>query len=159
MSRVHRFRDGMWEDIEIRPYKPDPKDRFRNIARMVLAGDTSEEQIQFQVRYFVIEPGGYSSLERHQHEHVVIVLEGEGEVLLEDQVIPIQPFDLIRIGPWTLHRFRNRSSTERFGFLCVVDRMRDRPQIPSAEEIEKLKRDPNLRDIVDPEDSPGSTGE
>lgn len=150
MSRVHRFREGQWEDIEVRPYKPDPKDRFRKIVRMVLAGEHPEETFGFQVRYFLLEPGGFSSLERHQHEHVVIVLEGEGEVLLEDQVFPLQPFDLVRIGPWTLHRFRNRSSSKRFGFLCIVDRDRDRPQIPSDEEVRRLKENPEIRDIVDP---------
>ena len=45
----------------------------------------------FEQRYFEIEPGGYSSLEKHEHVHVVVTLRGEGRVLVGDRVVELGP--------------------------------------------------------------------
>jgi ribulose-bisphosphate carboxylase large chain len=42
-----------------------------------LSGKRGESQ-RFHVRYFEIAPGGYSTLEKHEHEHVVIPIRGRG---------------------------------------------------------------------------------
>ena len=49
------------------------------ILRTELIGKHGES-CAFHVRYFEVGPGGYSTLEKHQHEHVVIPIRGRGVV-------------------------------------------------------------------------------
>jgi quercetin dioxygenase-like cupin family protein len=84
-------------------------------------------------RYFEIQPGGYSSLERHRHPHAVLVIRGRGQVLLDRDVVPVKPFDCVYVSPETVHQFQAADDTS-LGFLCVVDRLRDRPVPVSREE-------------------------
>jgi quercetin dioxygenase-like cupin family protein len=95
------------------------------VTRRLLAGGP-ESTSSFELRYFELAPGGQTSHERHQHEHAVVVLRGQGEVLLGNELHAIGPGDLVRVAPGDAHQFRNTGG-EPFGFLCVVDSERDRP--------------------------------
>ncbi|MBX3118421.1 MAG: cupin domain-containing protein [Fimbriimonadaceae bacterium] len=81
---------------------------------------------QFEVRYFEIAPDGYTSFEKHEHEHCVIVLRGIGEVRLGDNWTQVTEQDVVRVSGGEPHQFRNRNR-EPFGILCIVNRERDRP--------------------------------
>ena len=81
----------------------------------------------FEQRYFEIEPGGYSSLEKHEHIHVVITLRGRGRVLVGDRVVELGPMEVLEIPPSAAHRWVN-AGEEPWGFLCTVEAERDRPQ-------------------------------
>ena len=78
------------------------------------------------MRYFEIAPGGFSSLEQHAHEHAVIVLRGTGEVRLGESLYSLEFGDAVYVAPHETHQFRN-SSSEPFGFLCIVDTRRGAP--------------------------------
>ena len=81
------------------------------------------------MRYFELEPGGYSTLEKHEHEHAVIVQRGEGEVQFECYVYKVKFGDVIYVSPSDAHQFRcPEDATEPFGFLCIVNAERDVPQ-------------------------------
>ncbi len=150
-GKVKRFQNFTWQGVKIQPYK-EGTGNFRGVVRQVLAGKTPDEKVRFELRYFELAPGGYTSLERHAHEHVVIVLRGEGYVLIGEEVVRVHPFDLVYTRPFALHRLMNASTTEPFGFLCTVDRERDRPRYPSPEEIQDLlARHPHLAFILTPE--------
>jgi quercetin dioxygenase-like cupin family protein len=130
-SRVHRFQEGFrWAGVPVQAYKQSAE-HWCGVTRMALLGETGE-QTAFQVRYFEIASGGYSSFERHQHEHAVIVLRGQGEVQLGERVQPISYGDLIYVAPNERHQFRNPSQSEPLGFLCVVDAVRDRPVVEAV---------------------------
>lgn len=134
-SRVLRFQEGFrWEGVEAREYK-SPADHWCGVTRLALIGE-SGEWTAFQMRYFEIAPGGFSSLEHHQHEHAVFVLRGNGEVQLGEHVHPIAFGDVVYVAPSEVHQFRNMSSDERLGFLCVVDTNRDRPVSATRSEPE-----------------------
>jgi quercetin dioxygenase-like cupin family protein len=123
---VYRFQPGFrWQDVPVAEYKQTPAD-WQGVARMVLVGDRGEKT-RFEVRYFEIAPGGYSSRERHVHEHAVVVLRGRGQVWLGDIVSDLGFGDTVYVAPNEPHQFRNPSATEPFGFLCIVDAERDRP--------------------------------
>jgi ribulose-bisphosphate carboxylase large chain len=125
-SRIHRFDPSFrWDGVPIVEYK-QPADHWCGIVRQVLVGDRGE-QTAFQVRYFEIAPGGFSSLESHRHEHGVIVLRGRGEVQLGELVQDLHFGDVVYVAPDEVHQFRNPTS-EPFGFLCIVDARRDNPQ-------------------------------
>ncbi len=150
-GKVKRFRNFTWEGVKVQPYK-EGTGNFRGVIRQVLAGKHPSERMRFELRYFELAPGGYTSLERHQHEHVVIILRGEGYVLIGEEVVRVRPYDLVYTRPGALHRLMNAREDQPFGFLCTVDRERDRPEYPTAEEIQALlHHHPHLAFIVEPE--------
>ncbi|MFO0845558.1 MAG: cupin domain-containing protein [Gemmataceae bacterium] len=130
-SRLHRFRAArspgephLWDGVPVQDYKP-VADHHCGVLRSVLIGEAGE-RTRFHVRYFEIAPGGYSTLEHHRHEHVVIVLRGGGEVRLGETWHAVGFGDTVYVAPDEVHRLRNRGE-EPFGFLCMVDAERDRP--------------------------------
>ena len=126
-SRVHRFvpgEAGTWTGVAVRQYKP-AAEHHCGVSRSVLAGEGGE-RMGFQVRYFEIAPGGHSTLERHEHEHVVVVLRGSGQVRLGQTWHDLGSHDAVYVAPNEVHQLRNVGA-EPFGFLCIVDVKRDRP--------------------------------
>ena len=119
----------MWEDVSARRYKSETGD-WEGVIRRVLIGEKAEST-DFHLRYFEISPGGFSSLERHAHEHVVLVLRGRGELRLGEEWHDLDMFDLAYIAPDDVHQFRNRTGS-MFGFICIVNARRDRP-VPVAD--------------------------
>jgi quercetin dioxygenase-like cupin family protein len=72
-----------------------------------------------------------------------MILRGRGRCLLGDQVRTVQPYDLIEIPRWTWHQFR-ADPHQPLGFLCMVNATRDRPQLPSEQELSVLKANPEI---------------
>jgi quercetin dioxygenase-like cupin family protein len=132
-----------WDAVETRRYKEDPAAAFEGVTRQVLFSDP---RFRGELRYFEVSAGGYSTLERHQHMHAVLVLRGAGRCLVGDAVHSIGLHDLITVPPWTWHQFR-ASPDEKLGFLCLVDAERDKPTLPSEAERESLMRTPAVRDF------------
>jgi quercetin dioxygenase-like cupin family protein len=116
-----------WQGVPVVDYK-EAAEHHCGVRRSVLIGD-SGEKTSFHIRYFEIAPGGFSSLERHQHEHVIVVLRGQGEVRLGDVVHAVAFGDTVYVAPNEVHQLRNGSPSEPFGFLCMVDAVRDRPEL------------------------------
>jgi quercetin dioxygenase-like cupin family protein len=112
---------------------------WRGITRHTLG--PPQLSAEFEVRYFELEPGGYSSLEKHAHVHFVFVLRGVGRALIGSGVVELSPLDAAYVPPWTAHRWCN-DGEEPFGFLCTVDRERDAPEPLDELELEALRRAP-----------------
>jgi S-methyl-1-thioxylulose 5-phosphate methylthiotransferase len=129
-SKVLKFGDYRWDAVPVREYKPGQVP-YKDVTRQTILGEgTGEEPFSFLTRYFEIGPGGYSTLERHQHPHAVIVIRGRGQVTLGKRSCDIAPFDCVYVSPGVTHQFR-ASADEPLGFLCMVDRVRDRPEVVS----------------------------
>lgn len=123
------FREGFhWQGRASKQYKDSIDLPFRGMRRVELAGQHGE-QTAFDLRYFEVAPGGYSSLEKHRHTHVIICLRGAGTLRLGDRQLSLKPFDVAYVEPFAVHQLRNES-TEPFGFFCLVDHVRDRPTRP-----------------------------
>ena len=75
--------DYRWQDVELLRYKTDAASPFKDVTRQVLFGDPT---IAAELRYFEVSPGGYSTLERHEHAHAVMILRGSGRVMVGAQV-------------------------------------------------------------------------
>jgi mannose-6-phosphate isomerase-like protein (cupin superfamily) len=135
--RIHRkaaqFR---WEGVDVLPYKEDDRALFKAITRQVLFADPEQAS---ELRYFEVAPGGFSTLERHQHTHSVLILRGRGHCLVGRDVCLLNTNDLIKIPPMTWHQFRATPS-EPLGFLCMVNTLRDKPQLPSDAELALLQQ-------------------
>jgi len=130
--------DFRWDAVPRLPYKEDASAPFKAIARQVLF---AEPQLGCELRYFEMEPGGHSTLERHEHVHAVMILRGTGQCLLGETVRTVQPFDLITIPSWTWHQFRATAGTP-LGFLCMVNASRDKPQLPDTTALAALRAIP-----------------
>src|SRR4051812_5657955 len=134
-------RDGFrWDAVAHQPYKQDGSAPFKDISRQVLF---HEDALGCELRYFEMDAAGYSTLERHEHMHAVMILRGHGECLLGEEVRTVKPHDLVTIPAWTWHQFRANAG-EPMGFLCMVNVERDRPQLPTAEELAALQRNPDV---------------
>ena len=140
-TRLSRFQAGRptdegygWDGVQTQAYKSGQElgRGWRGIIRQVLVGDRSEAT-RFHVRYFEISPGGHSSLEKHRHAHVVIAVRGRGRAILGATGHEMQPLDTVYVAPWTPHQFLALGD-EPFGFFCIVDAARDRPQPVSPAE-------------------------
>jgi ribulose-bisphosphate carboxylase large chain len=116
----------MWHGIKTEKYKPGCGD-WADIVRRTLIGNHGEST-KFHIRYFEIAPKGYSSFEIHKHEHVVIVIRGEGISIVGNKKYKIGFLDTLYITPNEPHQLRNPHD-EPFGFLCIVNARRDRPKI------------------------------
>jgi mannose-6-phosphate isomerase-like protein (cupin superfamily) len=138
---IHRkAKDYRWEGVEERPYKEDDRALFKSITRQVLFSDP---QMQGELRYFEVAPNGFSTLERHEHMHAVLILRGRGHCLVGNKVQPIATRDLITVPPMTWHQFR-ATKGEPLGFLCMVNATRDKPQLPTADDVAKLAADAKI---------------
>ena len=129
-----------WEGVDLRAYKDEAQAPFRGVTRQVLA---SAPDLKGELRYFEVAPGGWTTLERHQHVHAVTILRGAGRALVGDEVLDLAPLDLVTVPAWAWHQFRAGSDTP-LGFLCMVDAERDRPQLPSEQERVALERAPEI---------------
>ncbi|HYB11182.1 MAG TPA: cupin domain-containing protein [Alphaproteobacteria bacterium] len=145
-GRIRDFLDGFrWDRVAHLPYKEEGSAPFKDITRQVLFADP---RLHCELRYFEMAAGGYSTLERHAHMHGVMVLRGRGECLVGGEVRAVKPYDLVSIPPWTWHQFR-ASRREPLGFLCMVNAERDRPQLPTVEELSALRADPHIAAFLD----------
>lgn len=120
--------DQRWDGVEVLAYKAAGEAPFKDVTRQVLFDD---DRIGAQLRYFEVSPGGWTTLERHEHVHNVLVLRGRGRCLVGDAVRDLALHDLVEVPPWTWHQFR-AAPDEPLGFLCLVRQERDRPQLPGA---------------------------
>jgi mannose-6-phosphate isomerase-like protein (cupin superfamily) len=91
-----------------------------------------------ELRYFEVAAGGFSTLERHEHMHAVMILRGRGHCLVGTEVRPIETHDLVTVPPMTWHQFR-ATRGEPLGFLCMVNATRDKPQLPTADDLARLQ--------------------
>jgi hypothetical protein len=53
----------------------------------------------------------------------------------------VKTFDLVRIPSLTWHQFRTVGAVP-MGFLCMVNAARDRPQLPSDDDLNRLRANP-----------------
>ncbi len=127
-----------WDGVAHSPYKDEGSAPFKAISRQTLFADGA---LGCELRYFEVDAGGHSTLERHEHVHAVMILRGHGKCLLGDEVRDIGPHDLVSIPGWVWHQFR-ATAGETLGFLCMVNHDRDRPQLPTDEQVYALMANP-----------------
>ncbi len=142
---VRRARDGFhWDRVDTLRYKDEGSVPFRDVTRQVLFANAADGA---EWRYFEVAPGGWSTLERHAHTHAVMVLRGHGRCLIGERVHEIAERDLVEVPPMTWHQFRAAPDAP-LGFLCLVSRERDRPQLPDATALARLRSLPEVASFL-----------
>jgi len=121
MGRIHRQRavagspTWEWADAPATEYRSDAAP---GVVRHVLVGP-DDGASDFVVRYFTVPAGAQTALDRHPHEHGVVVVHGEGRVLLDDEWHEIREGDSVFIAGEETHRLA-ASSDGPLGFVCVI---------------------------------------
>ncbi len=67
-----------------------------------------------------IPPGKFNEKHKHAHETLIHILEGTGQVLIDDRVLPVSAGDSILVPRWAMHQTQNLGDTE-MRFLAVTD--------------------------------------
>lgn len=145
-AKIHRKAQPgyRWEGVERLPYKEDERALFKAVTRQILFSDPD---LAGELRYFEVAPGGYSSLERHEHMHGVLILRGCGKCLVGTEVRTVEPHDLVTVPAWTWHQFRAAADAP-LGFLCLVDARRDKPHVPSEQDLAELQANPAVEEFL-----------
>jgi len=86
-------------------------------VRRLITKDIGAEN--FAMRFFEMEPGGFSPLHSHPWEHEVFILEGEGLVVGGREERKFKPGDVIFIPPNEKHQFKNNGN-KTVKFLCLI---------------------------------------
>ncbi len=122
MSTIHRsatVENGelRWQDVLVRAYGPENSGANR-ATRQILIGN-EENSPHFHLRYFAVQPGGYTSLDQHAHDHGVYILHGRASLRLGDEEHVINTGDVVYISGNEVHQFFTLGE-EPLGFLCIV---------------------------------------
>lgn len=135
---MHKFKeeDYTWEGVTKLVYKEDGSP-FKDVTRQVLFDGAFDLPVQF--RYFEVGEGGYSTLEHHEHTHMVMIFRGSGQALLGERVQDVKCGDVLVIPSHTMHQFRANNG-EKLGFLCLVNQERDKVKLPTEEELNNMNK-------------------
>ncbi len=137
MFRRFHKEDYSWDDVDRLVYKNDGSP-FKDVTRQVLFNGLGN--VPCQLRYFEVQAGGYSTLEHHEHVHLVVIFRGSGQALLGQEVHDVAVGDVLSIAPGEYHQFRANKG-EPLGFLCLVNVDRDKVKLPSPDEVGQMKQD------------------
>ncbi len=144
-KRVTRVTESGWEGVAVEGYRPGDDAASTGVSRHTIVGgrknDAGEPGPAMELRYFELQPGAASRLEKHEHEHYVIVRDGIGYAIVGDAATEIGPADVVYVGALELHQFVNRGDRP-FGFFCMVDACRDFSQQPTADDLARLDASP-----------------
>lgn len=75
-------RPFVWEGGAVLAYK-EADGTFRSVTRQILSD--AEHGQSTSLRYFEVGSAGHTTLERHEHTHVVIAIRGRGSALRGQQ--------------------------------------------------------------------------
>ena len=107
MGAVHRrLPDGGWDGVAPRAYEGGRR-------HDLISGPS------YRVRYFEVLPGERTRLERHAHDHGVVIERGRARVTLGDAQHELGPGDVVYVAPDELHCFE-AIGDEPLGFVCVA---------------------------------------
>lgn len=123
----HRTQEGAdwrWEDVNVEGYTTN------KATKQVLIGE-KEGAPNFIMRYFTIPPRSFSSLDRHEREHGVMIMHGRARVMLGERFEEVGPGDVVFIPGWEQHQFENLTD-EPFTFLCIVPPMPKKTDAPTG---------------------------
>jgi quercetin dioxygenase-like cupin family protein/pyrroloquinoline quinone (PQQ) biosynthesis protein C len=67
-----------------------------------------------------IPAGKFNEKHKHAHETLIHILEGSGQVSIDDRVIPVRAGDSVAVPRWAMHQTQNLGTTE-MRFLAVTD--------------------------------------
>jgi quercetin dioxygenase-like cupin family protein len=120
MGIVHKF-TGRWGEVfgwagsRVRRYDSGAAS---GVTETWLIGK-AEQARNYALRYYEVEAGGHTKREAHEHDHGLVFLCGQGQVLLGDETHDVAQGDVVYIAPNLLHEIAN-TGPGPLGFLCII---------------------------------------
>jgi mannose-6-phosphate isomerase-like protein (cupin superfamily) len=149
---VKKAKEG-WVGVEREGYVPGPPTK---VIRHTLVGNRKQSSAEpgpgFELRYFEVPPGAVTRLEKHEHEHYVIVGQGSAQAIVGHEVREVVQHDVVYVAPLEPHQFVNRGEVP-FGFFCIVKADRDVAQLLQGAELAALLASP-AGAYADPDGAP-----
>lgn len=71
------------------------------------------------MRVLTVEVGGYTPKHSHPWPHINYMIEGQGEVMIDGKIYPVEQGSYSYVPSDTIHQFRNVGDTP-FKFMCIV---------------------------------------
>lgn len=93
----------------------------KGVRMRIMVGRTDGAP-NFAMRLFEVEPGGHTPLHRHNYEHEIMILDGNGQVTggIDGSTIrPLKSGDVVFMPANETHQFRNTGKTP-MRFICLV---------------------------------------
>lgn len=91
-------------------------------------GATLEDDFNYYMRMFILEPNGYISMHRHEKIfHLQYMLEGSMKVVIDSEEYLVSAGDVIYIPSKSKHKYINNSN-ERAVFLCITPLWEDKTE-------------------------------
>lgn len=107
-------------NIDETPRAPVNMDGVEGATMAIMVG-RADGAPHFALRQFAVEPGGHTPRHRHDYEHQVYVVGGQGTVLLGGRENPIRGGDVIYVPANEEHQFRSlQDQAGPLRFLCIV---------------------------------------
>ena len=72
---------------------------------------------------------------------------GAGHCMVGSRIFAVNERDLVNIPGMTWHQFR-ASGDAPMGFLCVVNQERDKPQLPTEEDLRVMRADASVAAFI-----------
>ena len=145
-GRHLKFDEYGWEFTKKIEYKADGLgNTFYQVTRQNIIG--MQDGVGFETRYFECGRGGYTTLEKHEHVHIVMALRGHGKAIIGQEVYELKPYDFVIVPPWTPHQFIN-TSIKAFGFICCVNVCRDKYTLLTEEEVNQLHHIKDVHEYI-----------
>jgi quercetin dioxygenase-like cupin family protein len=76
-----------------------------------------------------------------------MVIRGRGRCIIGESAHELAPNDLVSVPPMAWHQF-HAAPDAPLGFLCLVSRERDRPQLPGVDDISALAARPETAKLI-----------
>ncbi len=88
-------------------------------AKMRMLIGPKQDARNFYMRHFEVEPGGFTPHHKHDYEHEIIILKGQGTLKSEQGDRPFTAGDAVWIPPNEMHQFQN-TGHEPIEFICLI---------------------------------------
>lgn len=100
------------------PEEPVTEPGAQGVHLRVMIGPRDGAE-NFVLRFLEVEPGGHTPRHRHDWEHEVFIVAGEGSLVGAEGERPLRPGDSVFIAGGEEHQFRNPGAGP-FQFICVI---------------------------------------
>ncbi|MBI2471386.1 MAG: cupin domain-containing protein [Planctomycetes bacterium] len=90
------------------------------ILREILHPDKEDLKIRYSLAHAVVKPGETSYRHKLKNSEVYYILEGEGQMYIDNECADVRPGQTIYIPPNALQCIRNIGQGD-LKFLCIVD--------------------------------------
>jgi quercetin dioxygenase-like cupin family protein len=124
MSIIHQFigdpaaQDYRWEGIQEEVISTND---VKGILKHVLVGP-KDGAPTFIIRYFQVPAGEQTFFHTHDHEHGMLILHGQAQIQIKEEMTDLAPMDAIFVAGGDLHRVIN-TGDEPLGFICVIPKL------------------------------------